>query len=719
MSIVEASKGVSGAGLVEDRGLAWKKGPGDIGFGIVKVGITRVLKMLPADSPPKLFSAQDARSIPSLLTQNANPKAAIRAHEGLVGNVFLDHLITTPNMKILYEPPLNLRRVRFRRDNHFGVDDPLHHPQPFNRQLAFLACIRVPHDDPALPELDTAFKILGDSDFVESPGYRGLGRIHRALLDRFKYLSLLILAKFPVDAPKLDDFVRDISNHLRRMLDSLESPASRAETFFRFACAQRHALYLLARYEWVQVFRAKFEGKEYQDQRIVIPTIVGAFTSQEAEADSLFRAGIPVWYSHRLSDAPGVRVDSVASFISDAITNRLIQRFGDGFLDCSDATPPHRVIYEGLAAKPERYFAMANYMSSRFLYPSSFGNTELRSSTSLIRTAQSSSPLVVVPFGFYQSQPPSLSSGSSRGKPYSGRLSKANVPNSNFLERNPLFPPSVPAWSQALESLSHHNTNSPPPPGCDRGYFLPPARVFANVGHPAKQIVLLRSWLKIRDVTLFRLSCSPAHMSAKDWKAYIEVGGGDTSRISDTQTGKVQKQMYDLITGFLATHQLGVEFSKLPGLSALWKGQPIPETTLPSTRVVHEILYELNELAFRQELVALDEELDTSGGSDQGHRYDLLDSCWKGERTRVSGYDGLGSESLEDRLPYLEALRAVMMTWKGNKPLDMLDGFPGDKSIHNFVKRCEHVERALATFYTNSCLLVFGREAMVPHRLSV
>ncbi|KAL0562994.1 hypothetical protein V5O48_019085, partial [Marasmius crinis-equi] len=190
------------------------------------------------------------------------------------------------------------------------------------------------------------------------------------------------------------------------MLNLLDNPASRTETFFRFACAQRHVLYLLARYEWVEKYRAQFEGVTREDPPVVNPTIVGAFAEQDANADNLYHAGIPVWYSRWLSEAPAVRVDRVEVLISDSITHAIPLRCGSGFLDCSDATPSHKVIYEGLAGKPERYLAMGNYLRSRCQHPSSFSNQELRSSTSVIHTIQTSSPSTIVPFGFYPAPTP-------------------------------------------------------------------------------------------------------------------------------------------------------------------------------------------------------------------------------------------------------------------------------------------------------------------------
>ncbi|KAL0567799.1 hypothetical protein V5O48_014192 [Marasmius crinis-equi] len=105
-------------------------------------------------NPPKPFSAQQAQSNPSLLTQYSKSRdIPYKFYEGRVGNVFADQLVTTLNMNILYELPINLRKVRLRCDNHFGSDDPLFYPQPFDRQAAFRACIRVEYPDPALPQL--------------------------------------------------------------------------------------------------------------------------------------------------------------------------------------------------------------------------------------------------------------------------------------------------------------------------------------------------------------------------------------------------------------------------------------------------------------------------------------------------------------------------------------------------------------------------------------
>ncbi|KAL0569829.1 hypothetical protein V5O48_012133 [Marasmius crinis-equi] len=103
-----------------------------------------------------------------------------------------------------------------------------------------------------------------------------------------------------------------------------------------------------------------------------------------------------------------------------------------------------------------------------------------------------------------------------------------------------------------------------------------------------------------------------SQMLSKEWRAWVELGGGDTSWITSSKSRQRQKQVHKVMESFLLAHNLGVKYSMLANVPAVWKGKSILENELPSTRMVHEIPYKLGELAFRQELVALDEKLDMS-----------------------------------------------------------------------------------------------------------
>ncbi|KAL0564366.1 hypothetical protein V5O48_017680 [Marasmius crinis-equi] len=643
---------------------------------------------------------------PAFLTRNANPGHPIKSFEGLVGNVLADTLVTSPNMAILYKPPLNECRVRMRRDRHFGSDDPLHYPQPWNRELAHLAVIRVQSNLHEEPCIDTAWHIPSTKDFVQSPGCGGLGRLDRRIRERFSTFCCSI--------------------QLNRLLDRLDCPASESQALLRFACAQRQALELLAWFDWVDRYKKLYMGKSYDRLPVVNNAIMGAFVEKLDDLDSLFHAGIPVWYVRRFSDSPDVRVDCVTHFIDNTFTQKLPLRFG-GELDTSDDPACSKlVIYTGMAGKPERYLHMLSYMRSLFQYPSLLGSSEVRSSTSVVRSARMSVP----PTAFGAVAGGNISNPKSKqSKPYHRKAPKGAKTNTTttttttgdanmvnpFTYSSPLLPPSIPSWSDALQALSHNNLSSEPPPGQVRRYFVPPPRTIVSPIRDDSKLEVLRNWLKIRDVVKFRISSAPCRLSAKEWRRLLNIAGGDSKQAStSTATGQRHDMMLTELKKFLDSHSLSLRYSELPGLPAVWKGVTLSNVQLPEKSVVQDIMWELFELGFRQDLLTVDAVLDQSGMS-CWERQNLLDRCWKGQAESVSGFEGLGSASFETRIPYLRVLHKVLSTWRGDKQVELLDPFPSNSDAHTFVATCQCVERAIAMFYTSSCFIVLGREAQVPH----
>ncbi|KIK50555.1 hypothetical protein GYMLUDRAFT_105938, partial [Collybiopsis luxurians FD-317 M1] len=91
---------------------------------------------------------------------------------------------------------------------------------------------------------------------------------------------------------------------------------------------------------------------------------IGAFTESLDHLDLLFFAGIPVWYICMASSMPYVRIDAVAPFLKEDQSSQRLVRPGGFIVDCSDTLPPHKIIYDGLANKPDRYRKMAAYLDS-------------------------------------------------------------------------------------------------------------------------------------------------------------------------------------------------------------------------------------------------------------------------------------------------------------------------------------------------------------------
>ncbi|KAJ3963247.1 hypothetical protein EV361DRAFT_766941, partial [Lentinula raphanica] len=133
--------------------------------------------------------------------------------------------------------------------------------------------------------------------------------------------------------------------------------------------------------------------------------------------------------------------------------------------------------------------------------------------------------------------------------------------------------------------------------------------------------------------------------------------------------------------------------------------------------IASQILWEIFELSFRQEFIALDRILDNSD-LPLPQRNALLDACWVGSRDKVDvakAEEGLAASPIQKRLPYIRAVYEVMRTWKGDKPEELYNPFPDRPEAHNFIPLIERVERSLATFYTTSFLTTFARAASIPH----
>ncbi|KAK1216463.1 hypothetical protein PQX77_020905 [Marasmius sp. AFHP31] len=526
-----------------------------------------------------------------------------------------------------------------------------------------------------------------------------------------------------------DPYVSTQSTQLRSLLERLESQwATESVTFLRFTSAQRQCLELLARLDWIEGYRERFMARGVEGKAVSVDQeIMGAFSDDLDVVDRLFHAGIPVWYTRPIAQSLDVRVDKAATFIGVDYMQKIELHSGYK-VDLAESQPSSRVIYVGLANKPERYQAMANFVHSLLQYPSLFGSSEPRSSTSLARASLSSSAAVP---GSSRSTPcKSNSALISLSRIYLTGLrylidARTKAPASSkhgvntFLDpTSPLMPSSVSAWKSALEALSAHDNSVRAPDGVGGGYSLPPPRLFINPQRDETKATLICNWLKLRQVLLYRLSVESRRLSNKEWRALLMNAGPGTSP-SDPKRALRFKEMGEVLQDFIVKSGLSLKPDNLDAIRPSWNGQELEEGKLPAPQIVREIMHELFELNFRQELVVLDAQLDESGMSTYD-RQCLLDACWVGSADCLPHVDrsgGLGDDTFQGRLPYLAALHKVMSTWRISKPIELMDTFPVNEAAHNFSASVGRVERALALSYTSAALDLFARAASVPHHL--
>jgi hypothetical protein len=183
----------------------------------------------------------------------------------------------------------------------------------------------------------------------------------------------------------------------------------------------------------------------------------------------------------------------------------------------------------------------------------------------------------------------------------------------------------------------------------------------------------------------------------------------------NTRSSKHRELAADFLQGCLNAAE-GVELVDSNG-ELKWNGEVL-ETLNNST--CEEILWELADLNFRFELLALDAR--ATGHRPDPDRQQLITSCFPGGKGGVGSLlvadlgaanHGLASENWEEKAPYLMVLKKIMATWQGTPPpIIRVTKYAWSK------REIEDLEVAIATFYVQSFYNNFRRAPVVPRGLS-
>ncbi|KAJ3970823.1 hypothetical protein EV361DRAFT_992937 [Lentinula raphanica] len=601
------------------------------------------------------------RNHPELLTRFADPTSTLHPFDGRVGVILPNnYLISSPNSDVLFEPPLSSRRVRLRRDLHFSHDDPLFYPQPFNELLPHLTLIRAPSPDPNHPFAAAWMKPLEIELDVDNGGMLyDAGVLDTGFYLRIKSLANHVLQAVPSNLNDMDPYLTQGALQVNRMLQALLMAAPRKMINLRVALLQRNILELDAHIRYrSQSWTAAINKNRLSGKIPALLDVIGAFTDDLTILDTLYYLGIPVWFVRPVTETPDARINRSARVIAE--DNLQIIELPSGFqVDGTDAEPNHAIIWEGLPNKTERLTAMNAYMQSLLSPPSVFGSSPPQSPSSYRKALVSKARFYHLPSTASTSNSSDLhanhantSRSAIRVTPYPQHSRKKpqihKQGNNTFLDVNsPAMPPTVLVWSRALAVLSTYNQSIRRPETVDCGYFLPPPRLLDAPATPLLRTFYYRSWLKLRPIILQNLNglAKPVNLSAKRWRSLLDVVGGHPAGKPETSKNAVYTQF---------------EFA---GQQVDCSAEP------PPSKVASQILWEISEISFRQELVALDRLMDNSI-LPLIERNALLDACWVGSRYKVDiaqADKGFAASDIQDRLPYIRALHQVMRTLEGRQ----------------------------------------------------
>ncbi len=186
-----------------------------------------------------------------------------------------------------------------------------------------------------------------------------------------------------------------------------------------------------------------------------------------------------------------------------------------------------------------------------------------------------------------------------------------------------------------------------------------------------------------------------------------------------TLAGKRREQMKKLMGN--AVDRPGLSYPSGSGSRVVvWRGQQLADNMMPPLQVVHEILWELYELSFPYELLALDWRLS------RDHDQHNINACFPGRSsgglTLISpsvASNGLVANNWHTHLHYVFALVQVMRNW--NIPSNIFPPiFRIVESRPELITEQQvlRLERTAAYFYVQHFFDHFGHTPIVPHRLN-
>lgn len=213
-------------------------------------------------------------------------------------------------------------------------------------------------------------------------------------------------------------------------------------------------------------------------------------------------------------------------------------------------------------------------------------------------------------------------------------------------------------------------------------------------------------------------------MSGKAWRTllsldYVTPQASGSKTEQPTKSALRRNSLKDFLQNCLEME--GISLPEDPEESArleTWMGKDF--STLEN-QDFEEILWEMAELNFRQEFLALDlrihADLSKNHASDTLSRQDQVSACFPSGNLLIATIPeanrGLASYDSEERCRYLLRMQTLMRDWPGIKPPIL--------SVDQFRWRLgeiEELEKGVATFYTQTFFNCFRRAPVIPRRIS-
>jgi hypothetical protein len=300
-------------------------------------------------------------------------------------------------------------------------------------------------------------------------------------------------------------------------------------------------------------------------------------------------------------------------------------------------------------------------------------------------------------------------------------------PGSSTTDRNkfedpdsPFLPPAIHSWRSALSSFSAKDSDFviDDVVPTDLGYVFPEPGMFLACGSKWHRDAYFTMWLKCRTALIYRVSSDnfdTKPMPNAIWCNFLmqdlmQKNTGSSSQ--ESRGAKLRKLAADFLQRCLNGED--VNFKEPSCDEVQWNGKAVRNL---SNEEREEIVWELAELNFWFELLALDSRATTTPGE---NRHKLVSECFLGSSSKSllvadlrAANHGLSSQSWEERALYLQALKRLMMTWRGAVPQIIMT-----EKVRWTMRDMQDLEGEIAKFYVASFYNHFRRAPIVPRGLS-
>lgn len=702
------------------------------------------------------------------------------ALHALIGYIFKDQLITSPNARWMPAFQHWDCSVQLHKDMRFGQDDYILWPQWFQDNYPYLAAIPKPPAPGKPSPFARMWYSATHADFTladqSAPG-RNPGYVHK----RFE--------------AELTELHNDLSATVRTIVTALNDAPDGTNVnnwLGGLATCERHAWLSLTTYaatfdekrlELVEYQRAWLELKGLTNYYVwnrdrvqsatrstvtVVEDCIGCLVKNPVVAMQLFDMGVPVWLMRNKMAA--LTSGTYIEYPTDHAVRP--SDVDEGFKFSLERDPSFPVVYAGRAKHPMHYHYQHQFSRIRTVIQrvSSSNDIVSRDVPHMLKNRKDAATILVSlntlriqeAAGESQAQSsarpaaPTMSASSSTSSSASSSASSSlsrrqsrrknrshpckfiililidlssnftytdtlvapkaapafkanpNAPAHLFVEADgPNLPFVIPAWQQAIAEIDRkrlEKEHNPPP----HVYSFPPAKVITGM-NAERCARAMTSWLHIRHNWLGQARSRPigteVALRQQTWRDLLQFGmGGPNARspseenMSKIQQDLAQFSMYVNNDGTTLTfdngEQLHAEALRPAGFPSLdnvwWQGGRycFTEEEVPGY-VTREILWELQELNFRYDLIMLDnflteEPVDDTDPHTVLPRQERLMKCFgavhhdfysPSDIDMPATNSGLATDSIKGRFPFVRALYDLTLTWKNFRR------FPSSRNI--------------------------------------